>query len=540
MNTHFFFIVMLMIVGFFGTVFPDIAPTEYSGYTLSPYHTTAVQLKSETVDIYWGDVCRVEADFELLNSTGKKIKLKIGFPTNITFIKSGARYDTDSVNAVYNFKFSLNNKILKESDIPKPVINSNHEDWYGWKCTLQPKENRIKISYAVLTNPSYDYRWFRNLHYVLYTGKFWAGPIGKAKVRIHFPEKIVPEQVLTITPAFNYSRDDTTITWTFSNFEPSMNHNIHLGIFDFKTFALLTTYKKMLHESSILTNAKKLEIASFFAGLAPSKGYDVSAPTHFNYTYYQQNVLSQLSPEELLVFDKTYEIQFDSDSNRFYRVKTIENFRHDFSIQETIKGVMKRIKHLEKVAYPRTYPLAQEAGRLFNEVIADAPDDCSAWRCYIEHLHLINGEAYNPCLPWHNWGSNGICQEQTTTITQAYAHCTDDTIIKSWYRFIDTAHYVLPDTIGKLDRSSSGLPYLDRIAGITMTVLIKDSDFSWHSSPLSERELETLASNYTIERNNYLVLDKKKTDLGKKNAIVQLLIRFHFFEGAFCRELKKS
>jgi hypothetical protein len=55
----------------------------------------------------------------------------------------------------------------------------------------------------------------------------WKGVIGSADVQIVFKEGLSPHDTITVDPDF-YDTGDSTITWTFTNIEPSTDDNISI------------------------------------------------------------------------------------------------------------------------------------------------------------------------------------------------------------------------------------------------------------------------------------------------------------------------
>lgn len=108
-------IVFCVILWAYAQLFADIAPTQYTGWSISPEFESRVQLVNDTIDIYWGEICKVKAVFYLNNQSDSAIHMKIGFPVNLTYLKRNlpehlfikyqsqkAHYDT-LINKIYVF-----------------------------------------------------------------------------------------------------------------------------------------------------------------------------------------------------------------------------------------------------------------------------------------------------------------------------------------------------------------------------------------------------------------------------------------------------
>jgi len=507
------------------TIYSDVAPMQYQGFTLSPYQNDTIQMKAEKVDMYWGKPCKVIAVFELINPTSMPIDMKIGFPTNLSSMKYSRQEQADSINRIYDFIFNLNGQNLVETDIPERVISSKVEYWYGWTCRLKPKSNIITLTYNVRTNSSYAADWQRNLHYVLYTGKFWNGAIEKAEVAIHFPEAISKEQILKETSPSGYNLGDSCINWTFTSFKPTVKSNIHLRLIDFNTYLTMNKFKRILKDSSI-DNKSKIEAALFYASLVTVKGINFTAPAEFDTGYYKNEILPSLSPSEKNVFLSTYtlleygKIWFPYHDDRY------RNFMEDENVQHTIKQALERIGYFRNVEYSEFYPFIDIANRLFREVVAKDPRNADAWKAYIENDYLLDIEGCNPCKGACA-GRGPIGEGQKMLVKEAYSHCSSDPAIKLWYDFVTPENAILPDTIGQIEKREK------------IYISIQKNEGGWANYPLSSEELDAFKRKYTVSKGNYLVINSNAIDNNAKNDIVAILYRDKFYHFKLCRDLQK-
>ena len=78
-----------------GLSFPDILPPQFEGYPLMTIDNDKITLKSEKVDIYWYDTCKIVSDFNLENPLLRNVKLTVGFPIQ----------DPDSMNLEFDRRF---------------------------------------------------------------------------------------------------------------------------------------------------------------------------------------------------------------------------------------------------------------------------------------------------------------------------------------------------------------------------------------------------------------------------------------------------
>ena len=525
-------IVFCVILGAFAPLFADLAPTQYRGWALSPKFDSRVQLVSETVDIYWGEICKVKAVFNLNNQSDSAIHMKIGFPVNLTYLKKKlpehlfikyqsqkAHYDT--LNKIYDFTFILNGRQISETDIPKKYSRDD-EQWYGWDCKIKPGANTIHLSYSVSPNLTYAYRWQENLYYVLHTGKFWDGKIDNAVVTVHFPQKISPDQIDNNTKPSGYKITDNSITWEFSNFEPTDAHNIHLLITSFKTFRKMEKFKTSLSNPQVDTRTK-LDAAIFYASLTFCKGLNFTAPIDLDSTYYYSMILPDLTPEELNIFQQTY------GKTSFWAVGLLADYNsfNEGEIQHIVKSALLRTRYYGNVLYKECWEFVELSSRLFQEVVAEEPKNAAAWLAYLENAYRIHPEGCNPCKYGFSIGIVGYFQKKIAI--EAYKHCPDNPKIKAWYKFAVPHSAEIPDTIGKVWRQSIDaieIQLRSRYSGSQPTLSLSTDDFN------------VIGNQYQISGNKYLVKTNSKTDDDTKKAIIDILYKKWFYHYRLCHELK--
>jgi hypothetical protein len=514
------------------TLYADVAPPVFPGYTLSPFEAKSVRMKSEKVDIYYGDICKVEAFFEILNPTKEIAERKIGFPLNIS-ANSGVPHwwhqGTDTVNKIYDFMMSLNDSNMAATDVPAGrEIQSDKQYWYGWTCRFKPDLNIVKLSYHILTSyGGSGYRWEKTLSYILNTNKDWPEPIDTVEVNVHFPEDIAKNQILGGTFPTGYEAKGKEITWRFSSFTATPQSNIHLDIIDFKDYADMLKYEQVL-TATHADNATKLKAAKFFATLAPYKGINISVPTYFKRSYYDKVVLPSLTAAERTLFDSTYELHKRQGFDDSYSVNNYRRFSGNNSQQRTILEVMNRIGYFEKIQYPLIYKYIEGAKKLFSEVVSKEPKNAAAWRAYIDNYYLIETGGCSPCILW---AGARVCPEpQRKLIQEAFKHCGNDSEIGLWNRYIFPETAPLPDTI-ELDHPEK--------QGENVSIKINHEDRSWSYCHLSPDELNLFKEAYTISIKGFLILRNPNVDGDTKKKLVAVLDRCFYFRGKFCHDLHK-
>jgi len=283
------------IICFCGLLNADIAPPTFPGYSLSLFKAQDVRMTSQKVDIYYDSICWIKAEFKIVNPGKSEVKKNIGFPFNIM------NYKDPSVQC-YDFTFSLNGIRYKATDTQHDseiqygkTLRSDKKDWYGWTCKFKPGLNTINLTYN--TEPSHSnngYGWAKRLQYIFCQSENSKENIDNAQLTIHFTDKIQARQILKQTSPENYHFTDSTISWQFVSLSPESHRNIALEFFDFPQFKKLITFDKILTSSNV-DNKSKLNAATFFMTLAPSKEGN---PEIFNYIETSKRLFSEIVKSE--------------------------------------------------------------------------------------------------------------------------------------------------------------------------------------------------------------------------------------------------
>lgn len=506
-------------------LFADIAPPRFPGYTLSPFDTKDVRMKSEKVDIYYGDVSKIEAVFEILNPTKEIVEKKIGFPFNILIYgRNGRAGNLDSSVKIYDFNLSLNGENLKETDVTEPGTSiSDKHYWYGWTCKLKPNLNIVKLTYHIVISRNRN-SWERILYYNLNSENKWPGTIDNVTVIIHFPENINKRQVLDETSPQGYEIKEKEIDWRFTPFTPKTESDIVLHLIDFNKFTNMLKYDKILSLPNT-DNTTKLEAAKFFASLAPYDGIDISAPTYFKRSYYDKSVYPNLKPSEKVMFDSTYKLHKGSRSEIY-----CAEFDKNDTRNQVVMEVMNRIGYYEKVEYPVIYKYIEEAKKLFREVVSSDPKNAEAWKAYINNYYLIETGACYPCI--RHVGLECDCPDfQKEIVREAFRYCGTDSVISIWYKYLFSKHTLsLPS---KISFMRNGGPQSTIMIGLNMG----RSKIGY--SPLTDSELNILEKAYTMSNDGFFVLKNTNLDEDTQKEFFKIFRGCYFYWNDFCSDLEK-
>jgi hypothetical protein len=510
----------------------DVAPPTFPGYSLSLFDAKDVRMTSEKVDIYYGKICKVEAVFEILNSTNKIVEKKIGFPFNPSAYSSLARRKTmDTTIKIYDFTMSLNGENMKITDDSQSrELQPDKQDWYGWTCKFKPGLNNVKLTYNTLTSFGNSwYKWEKTLYYYFTLDNNWPDKIDNVQVTVHFSESIAKRQILAETSPLGYEIKEKEIRWRFTSFTPKRESYIDLHLIDFKFFADMTKYEKVL-SSQNADNATKLEAAMFFSSLAPYKGIKIYAPTRFIRSYYDETILPNLKPSERALFDSTYKLNKGSGGADYYNVHD-DNYFERPDVRRRVLKVMNRIGYFEKNDYPVIYKYIVGAKRLFHEVVTSEPKNAAAWRAYIENYYLIETGACGPCLPWIREQCD--CPEsQKEIIREAFRNCGNDSTIAVWNNFLFPTQAPLPDTL----KLASSIKPQEK----TSIMVNLGGNCGWNEiGPLSHDEFTLINKAYTMSSNGYLVLNDTHLDEDTQKKLVEILGGCSLYLIKFCRDLEK-
>jgi hypothetical protein len=509
----------------------DVAPPTFPGYSISLFDAKDVKMTSQKVDIYYGEICKIEAVFEILNSTMDVVEKKIGFPFNLSASRPRARQNTkDTAIKIYDFTMNLNGEDQRVNDVPqnrdfRPAKN----DWFGWTCKFKPNLNIVKLTYNTLTRfGNSGYRWKNALYYSFTLDKNWPKKIDNVQVTVHFSENIAQRQILAETSPPGYEIKEKEVIWHFTSFTPKPESNIDLHLIDFKVFADMLKYEKVLLSPNT-DNSTKLDAAIFFASLAPSRGIDISAPTYFKQSYYDETVLPNLKPSERALFDSTYKFNKGSGGADYYNVHDDNYFKRP-DVRRRVQKVMDRIGYYEKIKYPVIYKYIVGAKRLFDEVVTSEPKNAAAWNAYIENYYLIEPDAWGPCLP--RLRERFDCPEsQKEIIREAFRYCGNDSTIAIWNRFLFSNQDKLPDTL-VLE------PYENPQENAIIMIKQKDNR-NWNIGPLSSDDFAIVKIAYTLSDNGVFVLKTMHLDKDTKKKLAEIFENKSRHRDKFCRDLDK-
>jgi hypothetical protein len=200
----------LGILAAVGTAAADPHPMA-TGANPAPTTDAQVAMKSETLTI---DMAVASANVKAvitLENQGEATKLVVGFPC--AYGDTAGQID---VPCKVPLKVTLRGKKIKATKKKA----SKTDGFWQWPMKLAAGEKvELVVSYKT---PLYNDRYgvpaagMGVFTYRLTTGARWAGPIGKLDITVN----TLHDALIYISPA-GYKREPTTITWSFTDYEPT-------------------------------------------------------------------------------------------------------------------------------------------------------------------------------------------------------------------------------------------------------------------------------------------------------------------------------
>lgn len=215
--------------------------------------TDAVSLLWEEVDLYPSpEKNAVAAVFCLKNVAEKEVAMEVGFPDYSKTRLEDFAAEVDGHKVAVQIKNDA-------PEGPKRIFKS----WLCWSMTFPPgQEVVVKVSYWMKTGRVFPQLYHDHLPedlkaklwpyesgYVIRTGAGWAGPIGKAVVRIHYSDAVAKPLTTLVAPksGWRYDAKANADVLTLEKFEPNASSDVQY------TFRLCDTRQ----EVALLTEALK-------------------------------------------------------------------------------------------------------------------------------------------------------------------------------------------------------------------------------------------------------------------------------------------
>lgn len=238
----------------------------------------------------------VSAVFKMKNNGTQVEKLTVYFPSSDSTFVGGSGGDD-----ITNFK--VNGKSLaKESLGNIPLIIEGNEEKilaYEWQETFNPQQiNEITVEYDTKSGKDFEVYY---LTYVLGTGRGWQRNIKQGEINFVLPENLVSYSVLNKAPMVKENKlpfkvFGNTVTVSFSEYEPSSDDVIVLGVYEFNKVGAIEQLK-----NEPQTFANVLKIAGLFRELSggPHCAFCIGIASRNAEDYYNLALDKATSKDEL-------------------------------------------------------------------------------------------------------------------------------------------------------------------------------------------------------------------------------------------------
>jgi hypothetical protein len=219
---------LILFYALWGSLGADVAPEpmhEASSLSRKNKHSSPIIMEEEEVFLTLSPgKMDVKVIFYMKNPTRKKIRLEEGFPEgpisgslkNFKVFHGNKKPDISVKNIHAGKTFKVLGKVLPyEADY-----------WYLWKATYRPgKTEKITVTYSMNLEKDNEYG---RTGYILHTGAGWAGNIGKAVVHLKLVDGFSLGHLREVSPLKNFKFNKKKFTWTFKDFEPGKEDDIHV------------------------------------------------------------------------------------------------------------------------------------------------------------------------------------------------------------------------------------------------------------------------------------------------------------------------
>jgi hypothetical protein len=284
-----------------------LPPVSPSGSSLSPEDAlqTNVRMVSEVVDLtvepyerplppdqiednpgYWMRVL-VDAQFVMRNLGEAPEAFEVWFPLAAnTHYPDYLLYQTTQRPeiAIQDFRVRVDGQPVPAQQVNGPVLNQpdgespwglpeDGSPWATFPVEFPPGEDvLIRVRYTLYPGGRCP---FGDIEYILQTGAGWRDTIGEATITAHLPHEVTPESVslssqdifgetLEPQPA-GYVVEGDTITWHFTDLEPTAEDNIYLNVLEPQRYERLLEARRKVEQ---VGDAAPLKVAAAYLELA--------------------------------------------------------------------------------------------------------------------------------------------------------------------------------------------------------------------------------------------------------------------------------
>jgi hypothetical protein len=243
--------------------------SEQVDLTIEPYERSLPSNQIEDNPGYWMRVL-VDAQFVMRNLGEAPEAFEVWFPLAAnTRYPDYLLYETTQhpENIIQDFRVHVDGQPVATQQVGGPVLNlpegaspwelpEGGSPWATFPVAFPPGQDvAIRVRYTLYPGGR---RPFGDIEYILQTGAGWKDTIGEATITAHLPYPVTPENVslssqdifgdsLAPQPA-GYVVEGDTITWHFTDLEPTAEDNIYLNALEPQRYARLMQARQKIEQ----------------------------------------------------------------------------------------------------------------------------------------------------------------------------------------------------------------------------------------------------------------------------------------------------
>jgi len=302
--------------------YSDIVPLDVIQGNVYPADSSEVIMVDEYVLVTLKKTYpNVYARFKMYNS-GNAIRTKVGFPINETTYKDDFNPDIDQFWCQVNdqfFDLKMTKERLEHDNYPSKIFR-----WYYWEMTFPGKDTTvIEIGYTGKWLEEFPVSEFR---YLIGTGKYWNGSIGKGQVvfdhsalatslfvykhPIYMGNKDLRSPLYSHSFDVTYSEDLTIVK--FTNYNPDPGETIDIAFVSFWSNHISSSEAYHWNLKYHLDESSKSDLYLMRNEILARKGHKFSDKKLIKYFYAKKWYvptkiisLEELTEAEKYVYDAT-------------------------------------------------------------------------------------------------------------------------------------------------------------------------------------------------------------------------------------------
>ncbi len=229
-------VVLAVLWGVWGTgsARANAAPPESaSGAGLAPEGSTQVRMVAERVVLTVapdGRRATVQGQYRLRNEGSQTEDLAVRFPLSYLTDEGNNRPPCPEIRDLQVRVDGQPVNWTRQQSTPIAYCHEDSAPWAVFQVTFPPgQEVVVEVTY---TQEAWGYEPYRVLTYIVETGAGWYGTIGQGEIQVVMPYTVSPGNIV-LSGHVGFGRtappprlEGQTLTWTFTDLEPTAQDNI--------------------------------------------------------------------------------------------------------------------------------------------------------------------------------------------------------------------------------------------------------------------------------------------------------------------------